>query len=124
MSNEQYTIIPVSALTAEVALAGGCTSINTARISLDGTLCVLAWPAGAPMPAAISSAYPQAAALSYKSDATTIDKTKQTKYAAGQVCGNCALFQGAAAATAGGCPLFAGKQVSSKGWCTAYAKKA
>ena len=67
---------------------------------------------------------PQAAALGYKSDATTIDKTKQTKYAAGQACGNCALFQGAAAAAAGGCPLFAGKQVSSKGWCTAYAKKA
>ena len=67
---------------------------------------------------------PQAAALGYKADATKVDKTKQTKYAAGQVCGTCALFQGAAGAAAGACPLFAGKQVSAKGWCTAWNKKA
>jgi len=66
----------------------------------------------------------QAAALGYKADATKVDKTKQAKYVAGQACGNCALFQGAAGAAAGACPLFAGKQVSAKGWCTAYAKKA
>lgn len=65
----------------------------------------------------------QATALGYKADATKVDKTKQPKYAAGQVCGSCALFQGAAGAAAGGCPLFAGKQVSSKGWCSAWAKK-
>ena len=66
----------------------------------------------------------QATALGYKADATKVDKTKQTKYAAGQACGNCALFQGKAADASGACPLFAGKQVSSKGWCSAYAKKA
>ena len=66
----------------------------------------------------------QATALGYKSDATKTDKAKFPKYAAGQQCGNCALFQGAAGAASGGCPLFAGKQVSSKGWCSAYAKKA
>jgi hypothetical protein len=66
----------------------------------------------------------QAAALGYKADATKVDKTKQAKYAAGQACANCALFQAAAGAAAGGCPLFAGKQVSAKGWCSAYAKKA
>jgi hypothetical protein len=65
----------------------------------------------------------QATALGYKADATKVDKTKQNKYAAGQVCGNCALFQGAASAALGGCPLFAGKQVASKGWCSAWAKK-
>ena len=53
-----------------------------------------------------------------------VDKTKQPKYAAGQICGNCALFQGKATDAAGGCPLFAGKQVAGKGWCSAYAKKA
>lgn len=74
--------------------------------------------------AMVAETDPQATALSYKADATKIDKSKQSKYAAGQVCGNCALFQGAAGAAAGGCPLFAGKQVSSKGWCSAYAKKA
>ena len=65
----------------------------------------------------------QATALGYKSDASKIDKSKQPKYASGQACGNCALFQGATGAAAGGCPLFAGKQVSAKAWCTAYAKK-
>lgn len=65
----------------------------------------------------------QATALGYKADATKVDKTKQAKYAAGQACATCALFQGAASAAAGGCPLFAGKQVSGKGWCSAWAKK-
>jgi hypothetical protein len=66
----------------------------------------------------------QAVALGYKADATKVDKAKQAKYAAGQVCTNCALFQGAANAAAGACPLFAGKQVAGKGWCSAWAKKA
>lgn len=66
----------------------------------------------------------QASALGYKADATQVDKAKQTRYAAGQICANCALFQGASGAAAGGCPLFAGKQVAAKGWCSAYAKKA
>lgn len=65
----------------------------------------------------------QAAALGYKADASKVDKTKQPKYAAGQACATCALYQGAAGAAAGGCPLFAGKQVSAKGWCSAWAKK-
>lgn len=65
----------------------------------------------------------QAAALGYKADATKVDKTKQPKYSAGQVCTNCALFQGAANAAAGGCPLFGSKQVAGKGWCNAWAKK-
>eukprot|EP01031_Cornospumella_fuschlensis_P011023 gene11023-13478_t len=64
----------------------------------------------------------QPAALGYKADATKVDKAKQPKYAAGQVCSNCALFK-AAGAAAGACPLFAGKQVAAKGWCTAWVKK-
>ena len=67
---------------------------------------------------------PQAVGLSYKADATKVDKAKQPKYAAGQVCSNCSLYQGKPADAAGGCPLFAGKQVAGKGWCSAYAKKA
>jgi High potential iron-sulfur protein len=74
--------------------------------------------------AMVNEADPQAVGLGYKADATKVDKTKQAKYAAGQVCGNCALFQGKASDAAGGCPLFAGKQVAGKGWCSAYAKKA
>jgi acetoin utilization deacetylase AcuC-like enzyme len=67
---------------------------------------------------------PQAVALGYAADATKVDAKKYPKYAAGQVCTNCALYQGKPADTWGGCPLFAGKQVAGKGWCTAWAKKA
>lgn len=66
---------------------------------------------------------PQAAALGYVADNTKADVKKYPKYAAGQMCGSCALFQGKAGDAAGGCPLFAGKQVSAKGWCSAWAKK-
>ena len=67
---------------------------------------------------------PQAAALGYVADATKADTKKFPKYAAGQHCSNCALYQGKAADEMGGCPLFAGKQVAGKGWCSAWAKKA
>ena len=67
---------------------------------------------------------PQAVGLAYKADASKVDKAKNPKFAAGNNCANCALFQAKAGAAAGGCPLFAGKQVSAKGWCSAYAKKA
>lgn len=65
----------------------------------------------------------QAAALGYKADATKADKVKFPKYAAGQLCGNCSLYQGKPGDAAGGCPLFAGKQVSANGWCSAWSKK-
>lgn len=72
----------------------------------------------------VSEGDPQAAAVGYKADATKVDKAKQPKYAAGNVCGNCALYQGAAGSASGACPLFGGKLVSGKGWCNAWAKKA
>ncbi|QWD66544.1 high-potential iron-sulfur protein [Polynucleobacter sp. MWH-Aus1W21] len=74
--------------------------------------------------AMVAETDPQAAALGYKADASKVDKAKFPKYAAGQVCDNCALYQGKAGSAAGGCSLFAGKQVAGKGWCSAYAKKA
>ncbi len=67
---------------------------------------------------------PQAQALGYVSDATRADAKKFPKYAAGQHCGNCALYQGKPTDAAGPCPLFAGKQVLAAGWCSAWAKKA
>ena len=67
---------------------------------------------------------PQAAALGYKVNATAVDKAKYAKYAAGQQCDNCALYQGKAGSVSGGCSLFGAKQVASKGWCSAYARKA
>ena len=72
----------------------------------------------------VSEKDPQAIALGYVADATKADTKKFPKYATGQHCGNCALFQGKAGDAAGNCPLYAGKQVASAGWCSAWVKKA
>jgi len=85
--------------------------------------CTLAMNGKVQAQAMVADTDPQAVALGYKSDATKADKAKYPKYAAGQACSNCALYQGAAGSASGPCPLFAGKQVSAKGWCSAYAKK-
>jgi hypothetical protein len=74
--------------------------------------------------AMVAETDPQAAALGYVADATKVNKAKFPKFASGQLCSNCALYQAKATDAAGGCPLFAGKQVAGKGWCSAYAKKA
>ena len=73
--------------------------------------------------ALVGDGEPQAKALGYVSDATKADTKRFPKYAAGQNCASCALYQGKAGDAAGNCPLFAGKQVSAKGWCSAWAKK-
>jgi hypothetical protein len=67
---------------------------------------------------------PQALSLGYVADAAHADAKKFPRYAAGQNCAGCALYQGRAADAAGNCPLYAGKQVSAKGWCSAWVKKA
>ncbi len=67
---------------------------------------------------------PQAQALGYVVDATEADKAKYPKYAAGQSCGSCQLYQGKPGDAAGPCAIFAGKQVSPKSWCSAYTKRA
>ena len=86
--------------------------------------CTLALNGKVQARAMVAETDPQAVALGYRANATTVDKAKYPKYAAGQECDNCALFQGKAGAAAGGCALFAGKQVHGKGWCSAYAKNA
>lgn len=65
----------------------------------------------------------QASALGYVSAAANADKTKYPKYADGQMCANCSLYQGGTAAQ-GGCSIFPGKQVLSMAWCSAHIKKA
>lgn len=67
---------------------------------------------------------PQAKALGYVADAKRADKAKYKQYAPGQLCTNCALWQGKPTDAAAGCALFPGKQVAGPGWCSAYAKKA
>jgi anaerobic selenocysteine-containing dehydrogenase len=66
----------------------------------------------------------QAVALGYVADAKRADAKKFPKYAAGQNCANCALYQGKAGDKAGGCPLFGARHVAGAGWCSAWAKKA
>jgi hypothetical protein len=66
----------------------------------------------------------QAGALGFVAEAKRADVKKYPKFAAGQNCGSCALYQGKAGDKAGACPLFAGKQVAAAGWCSAWAKKA
>jgi hypothetical protein len=94
------------------------------QISASGAALGTAQFANAQTPTMVIEADPQAKALGYFADATKTDKVKYPKYAAGQACSNCALYQGKEADKAGGCPLFAGKQVAGKGWCSAWAKKA
>jgi phage I-like protein len=80
--------------------------------------------AAATAPAMVQATDAQAQALGYVADATKVDKAKFARYAAGQNCTNCAVYQGKPADAAGPCPLFPGKQVAGKGWCSAWAKKA
>ena len=75
-------------------------------------------------PAMVAETDAQAQGVGYKADATKVDKAKFPKYAAGQLCSNCVLFQGKPADASGGCALFPGKAVAAKGWCSAYYKKA
>jgi anaerobic selenocysteine-containing dehydrogenase len=67
---------------------------------------------------------PAAVKYGYVAEAKRVDVKKHPKFAAGQNCTNCALYQGKAGDKAGGCPLFAGKQVAGAGWCVAWVKKA
>ena len=93
------------------------------KLSLGGA--VLAGAGHAQSQAAmVAENDPQATGLGYKADASKVDKAKFPKYAAGQTCANCALYQGKAGAASGPCALFPGKDVTAKGWCQAYAKKA
>jgi len=66
---------------------------------------------------------PQAKSLAYVHDATTSDSANQPRYKAGQVCANCALYQGKAGDEWAGCSIFPGQLVKGTGWCSVYAPK-
>lgn len=73
---------------------------------------------------ALDPADPTAQALGYVADAAAgVDTAKWPKYAAGQSCATCQLYQGGAAAS-GPCGIFPGKGVAAAGWCNAYIPKA
>ena len=97
------------------------TFIQTAAVTLVGAA-GLSRQALA-QPARLEEADPTAAALGYRHDASKVDKARFPKYAAGQVCSSCALFQGKASEAWAPCAAFGGKLVAGKGWCSAWAKK-
>ncbi|MGA8515865.1 MAG: high-potential iron-sulfur protein [Burkholderiaceae bacterium] len=68
---------------------------------------------------------PQASALGYKADASKIDSAQQPKYATGQKCATCQMFNAKQPSPApGACAIFPGKLVSGEGWCSAFVPKA
>jgi hypothetical protein len=75
--------------------------------------------ADAPLPL-VDPKSPQAQQLGYLPDASKADKAKSPKYAAGQACSGCALFQGKVGDASGPCPLYPGKAVLAKAWCNAF----
>jgi hypothetical protein len=74
--------------------------------------------------AAVSEKDPQAQALGYVADAKRADKARFPKYAPGQRCAVCQLYQGAATAPTAPCAIFGGKLVAGPGWCSAYTPRA
>ena len=77
-------------------------------------------PSAADMPK-LAMDDPQAKALAYVEDATSIDRAKQPRYQPGQACANCALYQNRDGAEWAGCSIFPGKLVAGAGWCSVYA---
>ena len=130
--------LPLITTASAAALLAACGDKKPAEVAAPAPAPA---PAAAPAPVAVAPAAPaspapatatgplvdekdpQAAALGYVAVAAKADKAKFPKYADGQVCSNCSLYQGGAAEQ-GGCPLYPGKQVLGKAWCSAYNKKA
>jgi hypothetical protein len=82
-----------------------------------------AWGTSAHAQALVDEKDAQAVALGYVADAKRVDTKRFPRYAAGQLCSNCALYQGKPTDKAAGCPLFGAKLVAGPGWCSAWAKK-
>jgi len=61
---------------------------------------------------------PQAKALQYTNDASTVNNPA---YQDGSKCSNCMHFQGKPDEEWGPCAIFPGKRVHRDGWCTAWA---
>lgn len=68
----------------------------------------------------IEESDPIAKALNYVHDATSVDSAAQPRYAAGQVCANCAQYKATDTDGWGSCAIFPGKLVAQQGWCSGY----
>ena len=134
---QSIPVIPLMTAAGATALLAACGEKKTAEVVAPSPA---PSPAAAPAPAPVAEAPAapaasvatgplvdekdaQAIGLGYVAVAAKADKAKFPKYADGQLCSNCSLYQGGSAAQ-GGCPLFPGKQVLGNAWCSAYNKKA
>ncbi len=66
---------------------------------------------------------PQAKALGFVADASTVSAATNPTFKTGQKCAACAQFQGKPSDAAAGCGIFPGHTVPAGGWCTAWAQK-
>jgi hypothetical protein len=66
---------------------------------------------------------PQAKALGYVEDATTVDAKANPNYKPGQDCANCLQSQGKPGEAMLPCNIFPGKLVNAKGWCKVWVKR-
>ena len=71
----------------------------------------------------LSESDPMAKSLGYRDDAVMVDKARFPKYAAGQQCASCQLYQGQPGDARGPCPLYQHKLVAAKGWCSAWVQR-
>ncbi|GAB7534238.1 high-potential iron-sulfur protein [Burkholderia sp. 3C] len=100
------------------------TSRRSFLITSIGTMSALALSREAFAAPMLSETDPTAVALGYKADASKVDKAKFPKFAAGQDCAACSMYQGKKGSTSAGCIAFPGKDVAAKGWCSAFTKMA
>lgn len=114
---------PMPAATTPMPEASAAASVSPAPASSSGTPDAASAPSAAGSTAMVSPQDPAAIALGYVAVASTVDAAKYTKYAPGQNCANCALFQGKAGDADGACPLFGGRHVAAAGWCSAHVNK-
>lgn len=105
-------------------MTNATTRRRTFLIAVAGASSAAMFAASARAQTAVAETDAQAQGVGYRADATKVDKAKFPKYAAGQLCSNCALYQGKPTDATAACPLFPGKVVAGKGWCSAYNKKA
>lgn len=102
------------------------SAINRRRVLLTGAMAGAALALGRTAVAEtpkLAPDDPQAKALGYVEDASTVDAAQWPRMQEGQHCANCALYQGGDPDW-GGCGIFPGKQVAGAGWCNAWAPKA
>jgi len=93
-------------------------------VPIAGALALCARGALAANDVVVDEKDPQAAALGYVADAAKADKAKFAKFAPGQNCAGCQLYQTRPGSATAPCPIFGGKLVAGKGWCSAWAKRA